>query len=1131
MLFKIFVLLISFSAISQNSIPGVTNVIPRTPEAKNLEQYGDIQVGEYTGKPDITIPIYNVKTGNLQFPINLYYDATGIRVDQEATWVGLGWELSTIAAINYRIVGKTEQNSTYYNENHTVRKEWKYYDILLDDLLKQSMPNPENYKDEKDPAAGYAKYVSMGTSLSCYKGISSTVDYGEVIDVVDNASYGNTLIDYFQINCPGLSGSFFIHPGSGQIKMYGEKNKYKILPLSTHFGFEIINEDGVKYIFTTKETNPSQNVNAWYLSEIRDLKTNRWIKFKYTNFGKIKPLIAPSEQITTGYIYNGPTGQNDFQLAYDSNAVLETLFLTEIETDSEKVLFNLSSLRDDIEGVGKRKLESINVVNKISGKKRYFDFEYGYFQSTDIGGDYYYKDSYVGRTHTTPDYFKKRLKLLSVSERGELNDLNPKKHTFQYNTTPLPFKTSFAKDYWGFYNGEKNQTFIPNMLSVMAFNIGLRNMYKNSKWLFDNFFIETDLANKAVRGANAEFMRAGILSSITYPTGGKTVFDFKPHTFNNQTILSSTEDSKIATKNMNYSAYFNGHSTSTPNTPFTLSTPTLVTLNGNINNVNGKFSCNQLANMKIGIFGPNGSFYTPYLVFDCNALITNGTYQYQSVQRQILLQPGTYVLMVSNPSTITSQAPWDPYIISANVQYSSFDLDSTIANHLESIGGGLRINQITNYDSDGKFINSKKYTYTSGKLMSELNMIRTLQYSTTPSINLYIGSRYSNSLRNYSTAPIGATVAYDKVTIEEIDSNYNNNGMIEKYFKNVPILPSFSMINHLSDNSLLNGTIEKIDYSNKTNEIIKKEVFTYKTFDLENNFVNIIYELNRSSREEKVNYDVPVNDKNCFNGADVMYVYPYRSFKNLLTEKKTIEYLKEGPVENTISYDYNLDNYLTSKQRNLNSLNQQISIEYEYPTNYAKIGVYPYNVMVSEKNWLTPIVTQKEKNNDVVISKNSLEYNGFGSVIAPKIINKIKGDQNLEKIITYNQYDDLGNVLQYTPESGIPVCIIWGYNKTQPIAKTENATYSQVTSYVANLQSLSDTGSEASLITALNLLRTDLPNAMVTTFTFKPLIGVSTITDPKGDVTTYTYDSFGRLEFVKDKNGNILSENQYNYKQ
>jgi YD repeat-containing protein len=53
---------------------------------------------------------------------------------------------------------------------------------------------------------------------------------------------------------------------------------------------------------------------------------------------------------------------------------------------------------------------------------------------------------------------------------------------------------------------------------------------------------------------------------------------------------------------------------------------------------------------------------------------------------------------------------------------------------------------------------------------------------------------------------------------------------------------------------------------------------------------------------------------------------------------------------------------------------------------------------------------------------------------------------------------------------------------------------------------------------------------MITTYTHIPLIGVSTITDPKGDKITYTYDAANRLQNVKDKNDNILSENEYHYK-
>ena len=152
------------------------------------------------------------------------------------------------------------------------------------------------------------------------------------------------------------------------------------------------------------------------------------------------------------------------------------------------------------------------------------------------------------------------------------------------------------------------------------------------------------------------------------------------------------------------------------------------------------------------------------------------------------------------------------------------------------------------------------------------------------------------------------------------------------------------------------------------------------------------------------------------------------------------------------------------------------------------------------------------------------------NLLLPKTILAAKGTQTPETKITYNSYDNIGNVTQYTPEGGIPVAVIWGYNQTVPIAKIENATYAQVQSYVANLQTLSNGTNENALIVALNSLRINLPNAMVTTYTHKPLVGVSTITDPKGNKVTYTYDSFNRLQSVKDHQGNTINENEYHYR-
>lgn len=80
--------------------------------------------------------------------------------------------------------------------------------------------------------------------------------------------------------------------------------------------------------------------------------------------------------------------------------------------------------------------------------------------------------------------------------------------------------------------------------------------------------------------------------------------------------------------------------------------------------------------------------------------------------------------------------------------------------------------------------------------------------------------------------------------------------------------------------------------------------------------------------------------------------------------------------------------------------------------------------------------------------------------------------------------------------------------------------------YEYTITASSVTISGSATIDELRLYPSD---AQITTYTYQPLIGITSQCDVNNRITTYEYDGLGRLSLIKDQDKNILKQYQYAY--
>ena len=126
-------LLFEFSKLYAQDLtrPETNRVIPPSPTAASLGKYGEYPVSLSTGTPAIDLPLITLNSEKLSLPISLSYHSGSIRPDNVPGWVGLGWSLSaggviarTVRDLPDDFDGGWPKGKGFYNDRNTFNNEY-----------------------------------------------------------------------------------------------------------------------------------------------------------------------------------------------------------------------------------------------------------------------------------------------------------------------------------------------------------------------------------------------------------------------------------------------------------------------------------------------------------------------------------------------------------------------------------------------------------------------------------------------------------------------------------------------------------------------------------------------------------------------------------------------------------------------------------------------------------------------------------------------------------------------------------------------------------------------------------------------------------------------------------------------
>ncbi|MEI3797629.1 MULTISPECIES: hypothetical protein [unclassified Chitinophaga] len=1154
------------------------SITPPSPNAAALGQYGNTPVGLATGTPQVSIPLYTLKTQHLELPIGLSYSTNGIKIDQVASRTGIDWVLNAGGVITRTVYGSPDEFSTWL-----------------------SMP---------------PNVFSSRAGLS-YLRVACEVTSG-------NQLSQDTQPDVFSFNFNGYNGRFTLDSARNIVLIKFDNLKIEKQFTSDDWNFKVTTGNGIMYYFggigatETTRNVPSSGIceahyvrpakTAWYLKKIVHPLGDS-ITFNYTGIECIYETgVSQTIAETKWSDRNIRCGSTLFCTVSGESTCLSKLrlnakALNEINTSAGDKIKIINSNRLDINN--EYLIDSIEVYHKknLSTPFKVIDLVYNYSNSREPMANSYFIDT----------KYKLRPFLTEVIERGGTSTI--RKHAFAYNDYDgLPARLSFSQDHYGYANGKSNAYLVPGSVD-----------YKSEFPL-----------TYANRSPDPAYAVKGVLSRITFPTGGYDTLMYEGHTISQRVdITPPLRSVSLATI---------GSGVKNAKTVYTIISPLYN------QDVIFHFACNLVP----------GESYEPldnyaYVRIYSGSGTTNPIY-WATVN---VGSPVDYTATLSGSTDyrIEITAYGEQVEARANFEYGG---DPTTPVDQNVYVGGVRIAKIQSFTPENGLVNTRKFYYgglnapykSSGQIVEPvwgyyeeypvLDKCALDEHSVTFG-NCFRVVGHSSTMHNlFGNA--GSHIYYGNV-IEGMGEDFENGG-ISTLFKSrsnddAELLYGYRLHGWPVSNVAWENGLKSAElfFSKENNQYKNKKEVTYN-YKIETRNVRDLYGyIVRRRHDDFITTATGPTDPMEWLPWDVVK-YSVQSNWNYLDTTVTNLYDDVGAIASTTKVAYTYDNPLhdnPTRVWTIQSDGAEETISTSYPLDYATgtpfidslkaanmvdlpIEKVKYSKRGTAVKILAGSITKYYPNSKGLIESEMLlenaaplplanykfSYRGLGVLPPAGSVSIFQPDPGYKGRVNYDNYDGFGNIGQFTVNGGTGGCYLWAYNSLYPVAAIKNAGLSDVAytsfesadwgnwisagntfvitdgltgtrSYTLQTGSISKTGlvaakkyivsywakAGASIIVngivsstigrtfknwtyhekvvsgvtsitvsgtgGIDELRLFPVEALMNTTTYEPSVGVTSSCDTYGNVTYYEYDLFGRLKVVKDLNGMILKQYDYQY--